>query len=554
MTTYQEAILNARKKFLKLNKEQEKELLRIYKELANQLSEEIATCRTSSQDAYLRKLNEIVEVNINQLNSQLNAIVKANIETSSQIASTVENFYYKAITDNIALSTMFNSMVLNTSRKTVLKLIQGGYYKDGTTLDKRIWNITRKNAKDIDTLIKVNVLRGANARTLAKQVDNYVNPLKRTEAKTIVSGMSSKVSYQAQRLARTSITHSFAETTIENAKSNPFNKGIKWNLSASHSVRMHGKTDECDDYDSKVFKPNNIPLQHPNCMCYFTEENEDIDKAIKKLKAWSEGETNPKLDTWYNNCRVEKSGIKSIKVNNDGTDFKVFIGKLFNKPITEKKILYLKDLPEKDLLDIGNIVNKSPTKLQNIFLKYSDCITFLDINYLKNAKYSPKENGIYINLKYDRKNKHGKGAYTTLFHEIGHLIDKNMGRPSTNMELSESFKNAIINDVNRFITNTKINNNIEDLPNLIDLINRELSDNEKFHSISDIFGAVTQNVIVGRYRHDKVYWERKGALQRETFAHFFEATIRNDKYKLAIIENTMHNAYNIFLDMLMRRE
>lgn len=304
MTTYQEAILNARKKFLKLNKEQEKELLRIYKELANQLSEEIATCRTSSQDAYLRKLNEIVEVNINQLNSQLNEIVKANIETSSQIASTVENFYYQAITDNIALSTMFNSMVLNTSRKTVLKLIQGGYYKDGTTLDKRIWNITRKNAKDIDTLIKVNVLRGANARTLAKQVDNYVNPLKRTEAKTIVSGMSSKVSYQAQRLARTSITHSFAETTIENAKSNPFNNGIKWNLSSSHSVRMHGKTDECDDYNGKIFKPNEVPLQHPNCMCYFTEEVISIDSAIERINRWVDGGKDIELDELFDKRKL----------------------------------------------------------------------------------------------------------------------------------------------------------------------------------------------------------------------------------------------------------
>lgn len=103
---------------------------------------------------------------------------------------------------------------------------------------------------------------------------------------------------QIQRLARTSITHSFSETTIENAKENPFNKGIKWNLSASHSFRMHGKTDICDDYAGKVFKPNEVPLQHPNCLCYFTEENEDIDQAIKELKAWSEGEANPKLDKW----------------------------------------------------------------------------------------------------------------------------------------------------------------------------------------------------------------------------------------------------------------
>ncbi len=303
MTSYQEAVLKARKKFLKLNKTQEKELLNLYKQLANQLSYDIATCRTSSQDVYLRKLNEIVQVNINQLNSQLSAMVKDNIETSSQIASTVESFYYHQITDDSVLSTMFNNSILNTSRKTVSKLIQGGYYKDGKTLDQRLWNITKNSAKDIDSLIKVNLLKGANAKELAQQVNKYVNPLKRTGVKTIVSGMSTKVSYQAQRLARTSISHSFAETTIENAKSNPFNLGIKWNLSESHSFRMHGKTDMCDDYAGKVFKPNEVPLQHCNCLCYFTEENEDIDEAIKELKAWSNGGSNYKLNNWYENSK-----------------------------------------------------------------------------------------------------------------------------------------------------------------------------------------------------------------------------------------------------------
>jgi hypothetical protein len=75
MSAYEEAVLKARKKFANLNKTQEKELLKLYKELANQLRNEIASCRTTSQDAYLRKLNEIVQVNINQLNGKLNSMI-----------------------------------------------------------------------------------------------------------------------------------------------------------------------------------------------------------------------------------------------------------------------------------------------------------------------------------------------------------------------------------------------------------------------------------------------------------------------------------------------
>ncbi len=307
MTSYQEAVLKARKKFLKLNKNQEKELLNLYKQLANQLSYDIATCRTSSQDAYLRKLNEIVKININQLNSQLSAIIKANAETSSQIASTVESFYYHQITDDSVLSTMFNNSILNTSRKTVSKLIQGGYYKDGKTLDQRLWNITKNSAKDIDSLIKVNLLKGANAKELAQQVNKYVNPLKKLELKNDEVGFSKNVSYQASRLARTSITHSFRETQIQQAMNNPFNIGMKWELSPSHGIRMHGKTDVCDDYAGQdnyglgtgVFPANKMPVGHPQCLCITYEVNTDIKSAMKELKAWSNGEKDDKLDNWY---------------------------------------------------------------------------------------------------------------------------------------------------------------------------------------------------------------------------------------------------------------
>lgn len=299
MSLYEEEVIKVRKKFLRLNKSQEKELLKLYQELANQLSGEIATSRTTSKDTYLRKLDKIVQVNISQLNTKLNKMIKGNIDVSSQIAGTAENVYYQSITKDVDLLAVFKSMPTDNSRKVVGKLIQGNYYKDGKSLDQRLWSITQKNKNDINTLIKVNVLRGTNARELAKQVDKYVNPTKVLKAHSLEAGMSEKIAYQSQRLARTSITHSFAETAIENAKSNPFNKGIKWNLSASHFERMHGKADVCDDYDGRVFKPNSVPIQHPNCLCYFTQENMDIDQAIKELKAWSKGEKNPKLDKWY---------------------------------------------------------------------------------------------------------------------------------------------------------------------------------------------------------------------------------------------------------------
>jgi hypothetical protein len=318
MNVYQEAVLKARKEFLKLSSNQEKELLRLYIELANQLKMDISKCKTSNQERYLKNLHEIVQANIRDLNKELNKIIKENIETSSEIASSVNLAYYEAITDDVKLSTMFKAITLNNSQRTVSKLIQGNFYQDKRSLDARLWKISDKSIKDIDTLIKVNVLKGANARELAKQVDKYVNPkkvLKHTIDVVDGKNIYQNVSWQSTRLARTSITHSFNENTLSQAYSNPFNKGMKWELSSEHSKRMHGKRDVCDDYAGQnsydlgtgVFPLNKVPVAHPCCLCYQYEITTDIDQAIKEIKAWTKGESNPKLDKWYENYNSKVS-------------------------------------------------------------------------------------------------------------------------------------------------------------------------------------------------------------------------------------------------------
>lgn len=119
MNLYQQRVLDARKEFLKLNKKQERELLRIYQELAKELSSEIASCRTSSSKQYLSGMEEIFQAHMNELNGKLNNVIKSNIKSSSQIASTTSLAYYESIADDVKLRSMFNKSVINTSSNTV---------------------------------------------------------------------------------------------------------------------------------------------------------------------------------------------------------------------------------------------------------------------------------------------------------------------------------------------------------------------------------------------------------------------------------------------------
>ena len=124
----------------------------------------------------------------------------------------------------------------------------------------------------------------------------------------VVKGMDRNISYQATRLARTSLKHAFDESYRRTAGANPFTKGIKWNLSPSHhdrQVKKWGK-DICDVYATQndynlgvgVFPADKLPISHPNCLCNLTTETTDLKDARKELADWVKGGKNEKLDAW----------------------------------------------------------------------------------------------------------------------------------------------------------------------------------------------------------------------------------------------------------------
>ncbi|MCR1163716.1 hypothetical protein NE169_00070 [Clostridium botulinum] len=309
MNLYQQRILKGRKQFLRLLQDQEKKLLDIYEEASKQISYKLSKVRAGSLTArYLNELDKSINRYVLELRTNLSKSIKESIKASSQIASSVQLSYLDAIVPVQDIKSTFNKMFTQLPSNITKELISGNYYSDGKTLDQRLWNITNKNSRDIDTLIKINVAKDVNARELAKELDKYINPYKRIEAKTLETGMSKNVSYQAQRLSRTCLTHANTETYIQGSKMNPFNIGLKWNLSPSHyerQVARHGE-DICDEYATQdnydlgagIYPVDKYPIAHPNCLCYPTQENISVEKARDELIAWANGESNPKLDKW----------------------------------------------------------------------------------------------------------------------------------------------------------------------------------------------------------------------------------------------------------------
>lgn len=367
MNPYKKKVLEARKKILKLTIEQEKQINNIYAKSATRLIDEILELpdisRTRVHDIDIaRLLNDYTK----DLYKQLYPNIKDNMMESSIIQRQVILDYVDQVVKDRKLSEIVKHNINNYSNTVVKNLVAGEYYKDGKTLSKRLWNLTSDNSNKIDEFIKMNIAGGANARKLANDLEVLINPKNRLTTTNFKAGFDSyKVSYQAQRLARTSITHAAAETQIQTAKKNPFNRGMKWNLSPSHGARMHGKQDECDDYAGNdsyglgagIFPADKTPIQHPNCMCYLTEWLVEIDDAIARINKWVEGNEDKELDEWSTEFNTSdntdnKPGTEPIKVN--GKDGKIDIKVPKNKTEQNyKKIETAADAKEVLVKDIG---------------------------------------------------------------------------------------------------------------------------------------------------------------------------------------------------------
>ncbi|MCY6372455.1 hypothetical protein [Clostridium ganghwense] len=299
MNLYQQTVLESRKKFLKLTLKQEKEVLNIYKEAAKEITERLAKSKAGSlKQRQLSELQKTIKQYTRELQQQLSKSIKEGIKASVEIASNVQLSYFETMDLHEDLSSTFRKMFTQLNVDVAKTIVSGDYYKDGLTLDKRIWNITKRNGKDLNRIIKVNTVQRRSAGELAKQLEQYINPKKKMITHTRVPGINKSIAYQSQRLARTSLTHSNTESYIQGSKKNPFCEGFKWNLSPSHSLRMHGRTDICDEYAGKIFEPDECPIQHPNCLCYFTQETIPIEQAREELIEWVNGGENAKLDKW----------------------------------------------------------------------------------------------------------------------------------------------------------------------------------------------------------------------------------------------------------------
>lgn len=108
----------------------------------------------------------------------------------------------------------------------------------------------------IEALIRSHIVRGSDAKTLARSIYQFISP-------SAPGGASSA----ALRLAREEMAEAFHNAQVIGARERPWVKAMRWILSGSHP-----KPDQCNAYAGREYKIDNVPDRpHPLCLCTLEE-------------------------------------------------------------------------------------------------------------------------------------------------------------------------------------------------------------------------------------------------------------------------------------------
>ena len=238
---------------------------------------------------YLNEFQKDLESEIKVLNARLEGIIKSN--TLEMARAVVLD------SDNLAREMGFSGIFTNEyniPNQVVNDLISGKLYEGKWTLSKAIWSDNQKKLDDINSIIAKGVAENKPTYDIAKDLERYVNPRARKDWawSKVYPGSTRKIDYNAQRLARTMVSHAYQESFVQSTKDNPFIESYRW--LASGGDRM---CDLCAERDGKIFAKDELPMDHPNGMCTFEVVIEkSYDQIAQDLHNWIYGEGDPNLD------------------------------------------------------------------------------------------------------------------------------------------------------------------------------------------------------------------------------------------------------------------
>lgn len=280
---------------IQITNNQAKQIKSLYKEISNEYKRKMRVLSTrtniSSQmrTQYLKDYVKSLEGDIKYLNQNVEKTISSNMLRVSQAV----------VEDSIKLDKKMGFAGTFTKQfyipQDVVAVVSSGKLYEGKwTLSKAIWSDNQKKLNDINQIVAKGIAGNKSTYDIAKDLERYVNPRARKlwNWSKVYPGTSKKIDYNAQRLARTMVSHAYEESFVESTKDNPFIEAYQW--LASGSDRM---CDICEERDGQIFPKDDLPLDHPNGMCTFEIVMQKSYETIgKEIANWINGEGDQRLN------------------------------------------------------------------------------------------------------------------------------------------------------------------------------------------------------------------------------------------------------------------
>lgn len=287
----------------KLTNSQLAQISKLYEEVAEDFEKKIAdidnnpNASAAIKKQYLKKHKERLKDAVKETDKKIEKQLKATLKATAT-AIVKENAKQMA-----KYGLKIKGAYSFVPKEVVETIISGQLYGKGWSLSKAIWGNSKKAHKDIETIVAKGIAANKSAYEIAKDLAKYVSPSakKDWDWSKVYPGVNRKIDYNAQRLARTMVTHAYQEALQRTTQKNPFFTGYKWNNGRSHTeVCEVCKKRAREDHGlgmKGVYKKDELPLDHPNGKCFITVvQTMSSDDVVKSLADWYKGEGDPQMN------------------------------------------------------------------------------------------------------------------------------------------------------------------------------------------------------------------------------------------------------------------
>ena len=300
---------NAEKLRDRLTKEQEQEIANTYKQVADKVKKKLksipdnGTATSALKKQQLQQLKKLLDSEYKSMRDKIGKQIEQKAKETTQGPINAAKEFAKKL-GFVKLEGSYASV----PNDVISSIVTGQVYDGDWSLSSALWKDVQHKQKGINKVIADGVSMNKSAFDIAKDLEEYVDPKakKSWDWKKVYPGVSSKIDYSAQRLARTMPAHAYQQSLEATVKNNPFIDGYIW-----HSGTGKRTCEICRERDGKFFAKGKLPMDHPNGRCTFITKGQSMMDISDRLSDWVNGKSDKGIDKYmedlYGKVKQEKS-------------------------------------------------------------------------------------------------------------------------------------------------------------------------------------------------------------------------------------------------------